>query len=349
MPIESWILIVIWLALNLYVVLGGADFGAGIWEVNTAFQASKKERSLLYTAIGPVWEANHVWLIFVLVCTHAAFPLAYSALAQALWLPLFLTLVGIVFRGAAYAFRSHAKTHEQRPTLWEVTFAVASVAAPFFLGAAGGAVASGRLEVTSSGEFTGDFLTAWISPLSIYTGFFSVGICAYLASLFLYREATVIRDAELTSIWRQRGLATGLWMGVLSLAGFAFPASEPASFLTAFRDRAWPLFTLGLASGFSSLIALWLNRPTIAVVGAVTTVSSVLWGWGVSQYPFIVPPNMTLEQAKGPDSVLYAMLISIVVGMAIMAPCLAWLFMIFKSDRSSRVLDVSTVSSEIKP
>ena len=136
---ESILLVVVFTALTIYALFGGADFGAGVWEVNTALQASPKERKLLYSAIGPVWEANHVWLIFVLVATFAAFPVAFAAICQSLWLPLLLALAGIVFRGAGYALRSNATDSQRQQFAWDVVFAAGSTAAPFFL-----ALRSGR-------------------------------------------------------------------------------------------------------------------------------------------------------------------------------------------------------------
>src|SRR5438552_804125 len=141
MAIETTAVVMIGLGITLYAVLGGADFGAGVWEFNTALRASERERRLIERAIGPVWEANHVWLIFVIVSMFSSFPTAFVALSRALWLPLLLALVGIVFRGAAFAFRSHAVAAARQQEVWGAVFALASTAAPFFLGAAVGAVA----------------------------------------------------------------------------------------------------------------------------------------------------------------------------------------------------------------
>lgn len=327
---EVILLGILWLALTLYVVLGGADFGAGIWEVNLAFQAPEKERLLLQRAIGPVWEANHVWLIFVLVLVFNAFPAAFAALSRALWLPLLLALVGIVFRGAAFAFRSYAVGAVRQQATWGVAFAVASTAAPFFLGAAVGAVASGNLAVTASGDFSGNYLMDWISPLALFNGFFTVGVCAYLAAVYLAREASQEGDAELADLWRQRALATGVWMGVLALAGLLFLATEAPLLWQGFQERSWPLVVVSLVTGFLSLGALWRRHYTAAAAGVATTVAAVLAGWGIAQYPALILPAITVERAKAPDAVLWAMIGSIAVGTLVLLPSLGWLFMIFK-------------------
>lgn len=327
---EVILLVILWLALTLYVLLGGADFGAGIWEVNLAFQASEKERSLLQRAIGPVWEANHVWLIFVLVLLFNAFPPAFAALSRALWLPLLLALVGIVFRGAAFAFRSYAVGAVRQQAGWGVAFALASTAAPFFLGAAVGAVASGNLAVTPRGGYAGNYLTDWLSPLTLFNGFFTVGVCAYLAAVYLAREASQEGDAELADRWRQRALATGVWMGVLALAGLVFLATEAPLLWQGFQERAWPLVVVSLVTGFFSLGALWRRHYTASVAGVIATVATVLGGWGIAQYPALVLPTITIEEAKAPNAVLWAMIGCIAVGALVLLPSLGWLFIIFK-------------------
>ncbi len=330
MGIELVVLCLVGLGVILYAVLGGADFGAGVWEFNTALRATERERALIYRAIGPVWEANHVWLIFVIVVMFTAFPTAFAALRRALWLPLLLALVGIVFRGAAYAFRSHAVAAARQQEVWGAVFALASTAAPFFLGAAVGAVASGKLEVTADGRFRGDYLTGWITPLSIFNGFFTVGMCAYLAAVFLTREAFVQSDAELTSLWRRRALATGVWMGILALAGLTFVAGDAPSLWQGFRERAWFIVAASLVTGFLSLWALWGGRFRRAALGAATTVATVILGWTVAQHPWLVPPAISIDSAKAGEEVLQWVAWSIAGGMLLLLPALAYLFYLFK-------------------
>src|SRR5688572_8082843 len=167
------------IGVTLYALMGGADFGAGVWEFNTALRSPEKEQALIYRAIGPVWEANHVWLIFVVVGLFAGFPAAFSAIFRALWVPLLLALIGIVFRGVGFIFRSYASDSVPEKFVWGAVFAFASTGAPFFLGASLGAILSGQLAVTADGDFTGDYLTGWISSVSVFSAFFGVGVCAY--------------------------------------------------------------------------------------------------------------------------------------------------------------------------
>lgn len=330
---ENILLIVVFLGLTLYALLAGADFGAGVWEVNTALQASPQERKLMFAAIGPVWEANHVWLIFVVVAVFGAFPAAFAAICQALWLPLLLALVGIVFRGAGFALRSYAAGDQRQQFAWEVVFAIGSTAAPFFLGATAGALASGKLALAADGRFDGNYLTGWLSPMALFTGFFVVVMCAYLAAVYLAREASQTGDRGLTLIWRQRGLATGIWTGVLAMAGVAYVATDAPDLWGGFRERSWPLVAGSVVAGFASLYALAQERYRAAVGAAAAAVTAVVWGWAVAQYPYLVPPIITIENAKAPANILWLLIATIGIGSLLLFPALLYLFYLFKAGR----------------
>ena len=328
---ENIVLVVVFVALNIYALFAGADFGAGIWEVNTAMQASAKERKLLFTAIGPVWEANHVWLIFVVVSVFGAFPAAFAAICQALWLPLLLALGGIIFRGVGFAFRMYAGREQQ--LIWEVVFAIGSVAAPFFLGASIGAIASGGLAIARGGDFDGNYLLGWLSPMAMFTGFFVVMMCAYLAAVYLSREANTLGDRQLTLAWRQRALASGIWMGVLAVAGVVYLATDATDLWRGFRERSWPLVGGSVLAGFLSLYSLTRENYRTAVIAAAAAVTTVIWGWAVAQYPLLVPPTITVESAKAPDNVLWLLLATTALGSLLLLPALWYLFYLFKSGR----------------
>ena len=345
---ELIIVVVIAAALTLYAVLGGADFGAGVWEFNTALQATEKERNFIYKAVGPVWEANHVWLIFILVALHTAFPVAFAGLCRALWLPLLLAVVGIVYRGAAFVYRSSATPPPppskggrggsgavRQQKLWGAVFAFASTAAPFFLGACLGAIASGDLPVTPEGDYHGNYLTGWITPFSIFTAFFAVGTCSYLAAVYLTREARQMGDAALVTLWRSRALANGAWMGILTAAGLTFIAVDIPSLWEGFREHAWPLVGLSALGGLFALWTLWTGRFTGSVAGAVVAVAAVVCGWVVAQSPAIVPPAITIATSKAPETVLWMMTWGIAAGAVLLIPSLAYLFYLFKGKRSA--------------
>ncbi len=332
---EQILLVVVFAALTLYAVLGGADFGAGIWQVNTALLAPENERNLLFKAIGPVWEANHVWLIFILVALFGAFPEAFAAICQALWLPLSLALVGIVFRGAGFAFRSHAVGDDRQRFAWEVVFAVGSSAAPFFLGASVGAVASGQLALKTDGAFDGNYLTGWLSPLALFTAFFVVVMCAYLAAVYLTREAAQLGDEALVQVWRRRALATGIWTGVLALAGVGYVATGAPHLWQGFRERSWPLVLASVVAGFGTQVALIRQSYRTAVVSAAAAVTTVIWGWAAAQYPYLVPPTITIENAKAPDNVLWLLITTVAGGALLLVPALWYLFYLFKTSQRS--------------
>jgi len=319
--------------LTLYALLGGADFGAGVWEFNTAMRATEKERALIYRAIGPVWEANHVWLIFVIVALFSAFPAAFAAISRALWVPLLLALVGIVFRGVGFAFRSYAADSVREKAFWGAVFALASTAAPFLLGAAAGAIASGRLEVAWNGEFRGNHLTGWISTVSVFCAFFGVGICAYLAATYLTREALRADDPGLTELWRRRALWTGLWMGLLSATGLAIISADAPVLWEGFKTRAWPAVAASFVGGNFSIWALWRRHFTGAAIGAAAAAGSIVVGWCLAQYPSIVPPAITVESAAAPREVLWALLAAIGAGALLVAPSFVLLLHLFKGKR----------------
>jgi cytochrome d ubiquinol oxidase subunit II len=186
--------------------------------------------------------------------------------------------------------------------------------------------------VTPRGCFAGNYLTDWLSPLALFNGFFTVGLCAYLAAVYPAREASQEGDAELADLWRQRALATGIWMGLLARAGLVFLATEAPRLWQGFQERAWPPVVVSLVTGFS-LGALWRRYFTVAAAGVAATVATVLGGWGVAPYPALVLPAITMEEAKAPKAVLWTMIASIAVGALVLLPSLGWLFVIFKRAR----------------
>ncbi|MFW6195319.1 MAG: cytochrome d ubiquinol oxidase subunit II [Chloroflexota bacterium] len=316
--------------LTLYLVLGGADFGAGTWEAFLAIRGSPEESALVNRAIGPIWEANHVWLVFVLVVLHTAFPVAYSALFQAVFVPLLLGLTGIVLRGAGFAFRYYGGVELGAGKAWGRMFQGSSVFAPFFIGTAAGAVASGELAISADGQFQGSFLTGWISPLSIYTGLLTVAICAYLAGVYLTRDAREEGRHDASEQWRRRSIAAGVFTGALALFGLVVFAQSSQVLREGFMERAWPVVVASVALGLASLWLLRTRRLLRAGLAAAGAAATVLWGWPIAHYPLIVPPDITLEQARASDPVMAAVVISVIVGAAITIPALAWMFYLFK-------------------
>ncbi|MBI1902516.1 MAG: cytochrome d ubiquinol oxidase subunit II [Planctomycetia bacterium] len=353
---EDVVLAILTASLVLYAVFGGADFGAGIWEFATALPGRERERRMLHRAIQPVWEANHVWLIFALVLLLTAFPAAFAAVCRALWAPLLLGLTGIVFRGAGFVLRPTTPSQRDstdrpkgahEPSAWEKLFALGSTAAPFFLGASVGAVASGKLPCGQDGQFYGNFVTGWITPLSFFTGVFTLSACAFVSAVFLTREAAMktaaaekhgdapvdLRGDPLVRVWRRRALLTGHWAGSLAVAGLVLVAAESPPLWRGLLSRSWPLVLLSAGSAWLSLWATWKRRFTLASFGAIVAVGAIVCGWVAGQYPALVPPAITVVSAKAPDSVLWLVVWIAGAGATVLAPSLALLLWLFKAER----------------
>ena len=323
------------LAGTAYVVLGGADFGTGIWEFNNAFNVDDAERELTTRAMGPVWEANHVWLIFLFTLFFTCFPLAFSALTQGLWIPLLLAAVGIVCRGSSFVLRAYTPGIRQQKA-WGIVFACSSTFAPLFLGIAVGTVASASLTFDATGQFTGNFLHSWLTPLGIFSGFFSVSISAYLAAVYLTRDAAREGNVRLTEVWRRRALASGKWSGILAFAGVAMVATSSSMLWFGFKNAAVFFVACSAAGGFVSYLCLFKRMYTVAALAAVIAVSSVMLGWAWAQYPWLLPEHFSLRNAKAPEIVLQLVLGVVASGAAILIPSLWYLLYVFKLGKQQQ-------------
>ncbi|MFI7635018.1 cytochrome d ubiquinol oxidase subunit II [Nonomuraea sp. NPDC049400] len=332
MPLPEIMLAVLWLGLTAYVLFGGADFGGGIWDLLAGgAEAGQRQRSLIEHSIGPVWEANHVWLIFVIVLMWTGVPSVFAAVASTLYIPLTLAALGIIGRGAAFAFRKVSTELWQR-RLFGATFAFSSVATPFFLGTVAGAIASGRVP---PGIARGDLVGSWLNPTSVTAGALAVGTAAYLACVYLTRDAQRAGDADLVEAFRRRALGSGVAVGVLSAAGLlVLRADTPDLFTELTSGRALPLLLLSMIAGLASLVLMW-GRAYVAVrLTAALAVTGLLWGWGVGQYPALLP-GVSLDEAAATDAVLAASLGSLAVGALLLLPSLWWLYATFQRDRES--------------
>src|SRR5262245_11179606 len=204
-------------ALVLYVLFGGADFGGGVWDLLASGPRKKEQRALIEKAIGPIWEANHVWLILVIVLLFAGFPRAFAALTTALHVPMTLFLLGVIFRGSAFTFRAYDSRGDRQQKRWGLLFSLASVVAPILLGMIVGTIASGRIRV-EGGVIVSGFWKPWLSPFPIVVGFYAVALFAFLAAVYLAREA---QDPALQGDFRRRALGAGAVVGVLAAVSFA--------------------------------------------------------------------------------------------------------------------------------
>jgi cytochrome d ubiquinol oxidase subunit II len=314
------------LAVTAYALLGGADFGGGIWDLAARGPRKEAQRSAIATAMGPVWEANHVWLIFLIVLLFTAFPGGFGALSTALYMPFTFALLGIVLRGAAFAFRAHARDAAGAQARWGRTFGAASVITPFFLGTAVGAVGSGRVAVLD-GHVTSGFWRPWLGPFPLACGALALALCAYLAAVYL----TVETDGALQEDFRRRALIAG--GAVAGIATIALPLARvdaPAVWDGLAGGRATPLIAGAIVISLASLGALLLRRYPLARVTSVAEVALILWGWTTAQYPYLIVPDVRLADAAAPPATLTAFLVSAAAGMALLLPALWLLFAVFK-------------------
>jgi cytochrome d ubiquinol oxidase subunit II len=319
--------------LTLYVLLGGADFGGGVWDLFASGRLRERERALISEAIAPVWEANHVWLIFVLVGLLAAFPPVFGALGVALYLPFTLGMLGIVFRGAAFVFRSHAEGASGWERVWTRVFGVASLVTPFVLGAAGASIATGRIRVRGE-QVDAGMVSAWLGPLSLVAGALMLAMCAYLAATYLTVEALSRDDRELEELFRRRAVLAGVVAGGLAALGLVVVRADAPVLWSGMLSDGWPFVLLSAAGGLGSLLAMLRRRYRVARLAAAVAVGSVLWGWGAAQWPYLIVPDVTVAEAAAPVAALRAVAIGFAIGGALLAPSLWFLLRVFKASRS---------------
>jgi cytochrome d ubiquinol oxidase subunit II len=318
------ILVIIWLGVSAYGVFGGADFGAGVWDLVAGGPASgARPRRLIEKVIGPVWEANHVWLIFVLVYLWTAFPEAFAAIASTMWIPLTAAAFGIIFRGSGFAFRKWATTLKGA-RFFGGAFAGASLVTPFFLGAVAGGVASGRVPL---GNAAGDPWTAWLNPTSLLGGMLAVVACAFLAAVLLTREASVEADTEMIEYFRIRALTSGASAGVIAFVGiFVLREDAPTLFGGLTAPLGIAVLTLSAIGGVTALWSVWNRRFVAARLAAVVAVVAVLWGWAVGEYPNILPGFATIDETAASSAVLWSMIAAFALAGLIAVPALVYLF-----------------------
>ncbi|MGH3909712.1 MAG: cytochrome d ubiquinol oxidase subunit II [Pseudonocardiaceae bacterium] len=326
------VLAIMWVGLTAYALFGGADFGAGFWDlVAGGTERGRSPRRLIEHSLGPVWEANHVWLIFVLVVLWTSFPPAFAAIASTLYIPLTLTALGMIARGSAFAFR-HSVDKFALERFFGASFALSSMATPFFLGTIAGAVASGRVP---PGIAAGDVITSWLNPTSILGGVIAVGVCAYLAAVYLCADAAEHQDRTLLEYFRSRGVITAVVIGAIALAGIAVLRADAPQLFDGLVSRGLLVVLASAAAGISSIVLLMRRRPGLARVAAALAVTAVIWGWALAQYPYLLQPGLTVDAAAAGEATLSAMLISLVVGAALLIPSLVFLFTLFHRGQSA--------------
>jgi cytochrome d ubiquinol oxidase subunit II len=320
-------------SLTFYALLGGADFGAGAWVLLARGPRGAAQEQLIARAIAPIWEANHVWLILVVTILFTAFPPAFATITTRLHIPLTFMLIGIVLRGAAFAFRSSAIEAEggggyREGRRWERLFAVASLLTPILLGVTIGAIASGSLRTEDTG-FLDLFVWDWLAPFPIAVGFFALALFAFLAAVYLTVEA---KDPHLQEDFRRRALASAGVVAILAVIVFVLSKRGAPGIP---RDLSqswwgWSLLLLAVIMALGAVFGLWRRRFVLARFLAAGEVVAILWGWALAQFPFLVEPTITIYNAAASPQTLRLLLVAIIAGVLLLFPSLYYLYRVFK-------------------
>ena len=331
------------LALLLFALAGGADFGGGMWAFVAPRDRAEQEAKLVDRAIGPVWEVNELWIVVALVILWSGFPSVFAVYGISLFVPLVLVLVGIVLRGGLFAFQEHAEYAPVRRAfvIFGKAFGAVSVVAPFFFGMAAGTIASGRLRFVSEqegggfavGRPAGGYFEPWFGPFPILCGFLAVALCLFLSATYLTLEADNL--PELRAAYRRRGIFTGTILGLLGTAVLPVMAFDASYLWGSLRQFPAIIFMVAAALALiSSLILLYLARYWWARTLAITHVVSIFAAWAFAQYPYLLVPDITISAAASPRPVLVALLVLSFFYAAVLGPSLALLLYIFKRHTS---------------
>jgi len=332
------------LALNAYALTGGADFGGGMWDLLARGPRRDAQRALIASQIGPIWEANHVWLILVVVVLFTAFPAAFAALSTVLHVPLSLMLVGIVLRGSSFVFRSYGARDDASQQRWGRVFAMASVLTPLVLGTIVGAIASGaagdaalRLPATVGGvppSFVSVFVAPWLAPFPLALGVLALAMFAFLAAVYL---ALAAPEPALRDDFRRRalGAAAAMFLAAFGALGIA-RVWEPEVVGALMQGRSLAFQGITAVAALTALWAIWSRRWQLARLAAAAQVSLILWGWVLVQQPYVVPPMLTVRDAAAPTITLELLLAALAAGAVILVPALVYLFRAFAAERRAR-------------
>ncbi|HEX3827191.1 MAG TPA: cytochrome d ubiquinol oxidase subunit II [Sporichthyaceae bacterium] len=307
-----------------YAVFGGADFGAGFWDLTAGgAEAGRRPRALVDHSIGPVWEANHTWLIYCLVVLWTAFPDAFAAIMTTLYIPLGLAALGIVLRGSGFAFRK-AVVHTEHQRVAGATFAVSSVITPFFFGTIIGGIASGR--VPTQGH--GDAVRSWVNPSSMATGALAVAICAYLAAVFLTADAHRIGDAELQTWFGVRAALAAAVAGVTAAVDLVIAHHDAPRLFDQLTGKALPLTLLSVMFGSAALALMRAGSPRLVRFLAGAAVAALVAGWGAAQHPYLLGTHARLSEMAAPHASLTSLVVITAIAAALIGPSFLLLYLL---------------------
>lgn len=334
MSLELIIAAILVIALILYALLAGADFGGGMWDLLAFGPRARQQREAIADAIAPVWEANHVWLILVIVLLFTAYPTAFAVIMTALHIPITIVLVGIVLRGAAFVFRKYDAQDDATHRRWSLVFSITSFFTPLFLGITVGGLASGAIRVTD-GVVTTGFFAGWTTPFALACGLFAQGLFAFLAATYMTVETQA--DRLLQADFRWRALLSGLSLAPAAALVFVLARQGAPEIFAGLTDWWVPGLLLATSlAALGALVALWREWFQLARLAAAMQVTLILSGWALAQYPTLVVPDITLQAAAAPQVTLRLLLITLVIGALVLFPSLGYLFVVFKRNPAAQ-------------
>lgn len=339
---DLFLAITMMLALNLYALMGGADYGGGVWDLLSFGPNKKAQRELIAGALAPIWEANHVWLILVIVVLFSAFPPAFAALSVALHIPLTVLLLGMIFRGTAFTFRRYDSKKDATQERWGMIFSISSLFTPIVLGIILGAITQGQISVnlynygqvhpSADFSFYDLYVKPWTSPFCFAVGLFALVLFSFLAAVYL---STFADQESLKEDYRKRAIASQFVCAALALVVFFLAEFYVPPLKDALLHSAWsaPVQASTALCALASLYFLFVRRYIWARTAAALQVTCILWGWGLAQYPYLIRPDLTIKNAAGAQSTQNLMVIAISVGALLLVPSFFYLFKVFRHDR----------------
>lgn len=329
--LETIVALITLASLILYALMGGADFGGGIWDLLARGPRASRQRQIVAHAIAPIWEANHVWLILVIVLLFTAFPKAFAIMMTALHIPLTIMLLGIVARGSAFVFRKYDVKDDQVQRRWSTLFGIASLATPFVQGLCLGALGSGAIQVIN-GQLTTGFLAGWTGWFALSCGIFALGLFAFLAAVYLSVDAA--EDVDVQEDFRRRAFWTEVALAPVAAAVFFTARAGGAPQMYEELTRWWAPLLLLWTSAFAvlALVSLWRRQYRFARVAAIGQVTSILVGWSVAQFPHLIVPHVDIHATAAPEITLRLLLIALALGGLVLLPSLYYLLRVFKAQ-----------------
>jgi cytochrome d ubiquinol oxidase subunit II len=331
------------LALVVYTLFGGADYGAGFWDLLARGPRAAAQRELIAHAIGPVWEANHVWLIIVIVLLFTGFPAAFAAIMITLHVPLSLMLICVVLRGSAFTFRGYDNSALGKRS-WNQAFSLPSAITPVILGIIIGAIATGKPGLAAAGDGAVPLFSTWLRPFPLVVGLFALNLFAYLAAVYLTLETS---DPELRNDFRVRSLYAAVSLGALAWVVYQLARTEAVQVFQGLDASSWgrPVRFATGGCAIVALLGLWFRWFRTARVAAMAQAALILWGCALAQYPLLVPPVIDIATGAAPPIVHKLLLIALAAGSLVLLPSLYYLFRVFKGHTFLPMTDDAAAES----